>query len=88
MTPPRAPRRFSWAIAGRVAGRVFAGFMLVWLVALVAWPEKHVIDYNQISVVKSGMFVPMPRNGERRPLQPPPLTRNASLSLLPDLLGM
>ena len=41
MTPPNAPRRLSWAIAARVAGRVLAGLALTWLAALVAWPERH-----------------------------------------------
>ena len=38
---PRAPRRLSWAIAGRLARGVAVAFMLVWLVALVAWPERQ-----------------------------------------------
>ena len=41
-SPPRAPRRLSWAIAGRVAGKALQGLTLVLLVALVAWPERHV----------------------------------------------
>ena len=41
MTQPRARRRFSWAIAGRLARGVAVAFMLVWLVGLVAWPERH-----------------------------------------------
>ena len=42
MTPPRAPRRLSWAIAGRLAGRAFAGVVLVWMVGLVAWPVQRI----------------------------------------------
>ncbi len=38
MTPPRAPRRLSWAIAGRVARGVAVAFVLVWLLNLVVWP--------------------------------------------------
>ena len=37
---PRAPRRVPWAIAGRLGERAFVAFMLVWLVALVAWPAR------------------------------------------------
>ena len=43
MTPPRAPRRLSWAIAGRLTRGVAVAFMLVWLAALIAWPESHML---------------------------------------------
>ena len=98
MTPPLAPRRLSWAIAGRVAGKVLQGFMLALLVALVAWPERHgrrtitwytsdgstmEIEFRCEGELTSVMTVPQ-RTGHVRWV----LDRNADLSLLPDLLGM
>ena len=41
MTPPRRPG-LTWSGLARVGGRVLAAFALVWLAALVAWPERHV----------------------------------------------
>ena len=41
MTPPRRPSRLTWPVFARLLGRVLAGLALVWVVALVAWPENH-----------------------------------------------
>ncbi len=30
-------------MAGRLCGRTFVAFVLVWLLALVGWPERHVL---------------------------------------------
>ncbi len=43
MTPPRRPSRLTWPVLSRLLGRVLAGLALVWVVALVAWPEKHTV---------------------------------------------
>ena len=109
MTPPRAPNRLSWAVAGRLAGRVFAGFMLVLLAALLAWPEEHSHSIRcQLERLYARMeaFAPsrssfrIPRCDPRRgPIEESPLPwlarrwrtecyRDASLSLLPELLGL
>ena len=50
MTPPHAPRRLTWAIAGRLARGLAIAFMLVWLVALVAWPERREVLYRKRGV--------------------------------------
>ena len=113
MTPPRAPRRLSWAIAGRVAGKALQGFMLVLLVALVAWPERR--EYSGLWTLDGeesneswGLTAYELRRGcwhevaldSAPPFRHPPIMcrrgamvrfwmhRDASLSLLPDLLGM
>ncbi len=43
-TPPQPRRagRLDGAALSRVAGRVLAGLALVWIAALVAWPETRV----------------------------------------------
>ena len=87
MTPPLAPRRVSWAIAGRVVRGVAVAFMLVWLVALVAWPVRWRFEVYVGSHWAEGgwLVMPAPRavagDGCRWRL-------DASLSLLPELLGM
>ena len=40
-SPPRRPSRLTWPVLARLLGRVLAGLALVWVVALVAWPENH-----------------------------------------------
>ena len=99
---PLAPRRLTWAIAGRVVGKALQGFMLVLLVALVAWPESR---HHRLRCQLEGLEALLEREWEGRPgawLASPrcdPLReqieewptecyRDASLSLLPDLLGM
>ena len=81
MTPPRAPRRLSWAIAGRLVRGVAVAFMLVWIVGLVAWPERHTTPHSVTRHHLGQLLV------DAYPL-PPQLHRERSLSLLPDLLGM
>ena len=43
MTPPTKPSRWTRKTLVRSAAGVLQGFLLVWLVALVAWPEQHVL---------------------------------------------
>ena len=40
LQPPRRPG-LTWSGLARVGGRVLAAFALVWLLALVAWPEQR-----------------------------------------------
>ncbi len=40
-SPPRRPSRLTWPVLARLLGRSLAGLALVWMVALVAWPENH-----------------------------------------------
>ena len=116
MTPPLAPRRFSWAVAGRLARGLAVAFMLVWVVGLVAWPERH-RDAGRVCVTPGWGFVFEDDGGCRRVNCAGPCdfaaehlpegrkytwsvirrkvpgafrvtSRDASLSLLPDLLGM
>ncbi len=102
LTPPLAPRRFSWAVAGRLVHGAAVAFMLVSLVALVAWPESR---HHRLRCQLEGLNALLEREWEGRPgawLASPrcdPLReqieewptecyRDASLALLPDLLGM
>ncbi len=39
-SPPRRPSRLTWPVFSRLLGRLLAGLALVWVVALVAWPER------------------------------------------------
>ncbi len=41
-SPPRRPSRLTWPVLSRLLGRSLAGLALVWMVALVAWPERRV----------------------------------------------
>ena len=41
MTPPRKPGALTLATLSRLAGRVVCGLALVWMLALVGWPERH-----------------------------------------------
>ena len=41
LPPPRKPGRLTWAVVGRLCGRTFVAVTLLWLVALVGWPERH-----------------------------------------------
>ncbi len=41
--PPRRPSRLTWPVLSRLLGRVLAGLALVWVVALVAWPTRHLV---------------------------------------------
>ena len=89
MTQPRAPRRFSWAIAGRLVRGVAVAFMLVWLVALVAWPERHVYF---VSVSPHGFVNPIEGSGPGRLVLVggKPATfrkRDRDISVLLDLLA-
>ncbi len=93
MTPPRAPRRVSWAIAGRLLRGVAIAFMLVWLAALVAWPCRRLIE---VPVVSEGDVVWLRVSAKYFDLADPTFVEgrnyhwchNAPLSLLPHLLGM
>ena len=79
MTPPRAPRRLSWAIAGRLARGVAVAFILVSLVALVAWPESHSVSAGGTIRMSFG-------SGLVTFTFPPTHARDSSLSVLTDLL--
>ena len=89
MTPPLAPRRVSWAIAGRLVRAGAAAFMLVLLVALVAWPERHA-PCRQCEVIRSLLSLGYLSSSDGTPTSRPcnHCQRDASLSLLPDVLGM
>ena len=41
LPPPRKPGRWTWAVAGRLCSRTFVAVTLLWVVALVGWPERH-----------------------------------------------
>ena len=41
MTPPRKPGRWTWAVVGRLCSRTVVAVTLLWLVALIGWPERH-----------------------------------------------
>ena len=45
LPPPRKPGRWTWAVAGRLCGRTFVAVTLLSLVALVGWPEKHIVGF-------------------------------------------
>ena len=38
---PRKPGRWTWAVVGRLCSRTFVAVTLLWLVALVGWPEQN-----------------------------------------------
>ncbi len=40
-SPPRRPSRLTWPVFSRLPGRLLAALARVWVVALVAWPERH-----------------------------------------------
>ena len=42
LPPPRKPGRWTWAVAGRLCSRTFVAFALLWVGALVGWPESQV----------------------------------------------
>ena len=42
MTPPRKPGALTLPTLSRLAGRVVCGLALVWMVALVGWPERPI----------------------------------------------
>ena len=107
--PRKVGRAPLWPLlrgVGRCARWAFTGFMLVWLVALVAWPEvwrtemvpELVCDPVDLhsAVLRDGRTVRIVRShvwvhwtGVEGPMRGRDVTyRNASLSLLPDLLGM
>ena len=41
VTPPRKPGALTLSTLSRLGGRVACGLALVWMLALVGWPEKH-----------------------------------------------
>ncbi len=41
MTPPRKPGALTLSTLSRLGGRVVCGLALVWIVALVGWPERR-----------------------------------------------
>ena len=102
MTPPRAPRRVSWAIAGRLLRGVAVAFMLVGLVALVAWPVRtdsfYVRPRHLGQLLAEGQWVNPAGERVFDPdddaedgecwLMPIYYRRDASLSFLAELLGM
>ena len=113
-----APRRLTWAIAGRLVRGVAVAFALVWLAGLVAWPavegwcEDCILGraWRRVTHILLAREREKPPSHERdtrveffekdlreviratvHPCQHPDRecpTREASLSLLPDLLGM
>ena len=80
-----------------MAGRAFAGFMLVWLLALVAWPERHIGIPPLIAETSTKMLARLSEEMDqpqrslyigRSPTGPGlrVFWRDASLSVLTDLL--
>ena len=66
-SPPRRPSRLTWPVLSRLLGRSLAGLALVWVVALVAWPENHRhIGWSRVNgvqlVVKEWWYVQLPRH--------------------------
>ena len=39
--PPRKPECWTWAAARRLCGRTVVALTLLWVVALVGWPERR-----------------------------------------------
>ncbi len=76
-SPPRRPSRLTWPVLARLLGRSLAGLALVWMVALVAWPERAIscdvcATFSRYAVVRENGVVsfadsaPWPRDLTRR----------------------
>ena len=74
----------TWAVAGRLCRRSLLALVLVWLVALVAWPERHTPWVSEITGQSS---YGRDENGNLRWFPGmPTCRRDASLRVLVDAI--